>query len=142
MSEQTVGLTRRFIDAWNRRDIEAMIAFCDPGIEYHSVYAAVGGAVYHGHDELRGYHRDLQDAWGDETRLEPEAFFDLGDHTLSFFVGHGRGKHSGVEVDMPNAAAVMRWRDGLMVYLKAYAHREDALADLGVTEVELTPLGP
>ena len=42
---------------------------------------------------------------------------------------------------MPNAQ-VARLRDGLIVYLKVYMHREDALADLGVSEDELEPLGP
>jgi hypothetical protein len=54
MSRENVELLRRFVDAWNRRDIEAMIALCDPGVEYHSVYAAVGGAVYHGHAHSGG----------------------------------------------------------------------------------------
>jgi ketosteroid isomerase-like protein len=142
MSERNVELMRAFIEAWNTRDISAIIPFCDPSVEYDSVHSAVGGGVYRGHDGMRRYQRDLEDAWGDEARLEPEAFFDLGDYTLSFFVVHGRGKHSGVEVEMPNAAAVVRWRDGLMVYLKGYAHREDALRDLGVTEDELTPIDP
>jgi hypothetical protein len=39
-------------------------------------------------------------------------------------------------------AAVSRWRDGLMVYMKAYVHPEDALSDLGVSEDELEPMDP
>ena len=39
-------------------------------------------------------------------------------------------------------AQVTRWRDGLMVYAKGYAHRADALRDLGVSEDELTPIDP
>ena len=33
-------------------------------------------------------------------------------------------------------------RDGLIVHLKAYAHREDTLRDLGVTDDELEPIEP
>jgi hypothetical protein len=78
---------------------------------------------------------------GGVIRVEPEAFFDLGEHTLFLYVLHGRGRHSGVEVAMPSAL-VARWRDGLIVYLKAYAHREDALSDLGVGEDALEPIDP
>ena len=39
-------------------------------------------------------------------------------------------------------ARVCRWRDGLMVYGKAYVHREDALRDLGVSEDALEPIAP
>ena len=42
---------------------------------------------------------------------------------------------------MPGAL-VTRWRDGRIAYWKSYAHRKDALTDLGVTEDELEPLAP
>src|SRR5436309_1703935 len=126
MSEHNVVLHRRIVETYNTRDFEAYIALCDPRIEVHSEFAAAGGAVYHGHDGVHKWHRDLQEAWEDEFRVEPEAYFDLGEHTLAFNVLHGRGRHSRAEVAMP-AAQVIRWREGLAVYWKAYAHREDAL---------------
>ena len=58
MSERNIELVRRYIAAFNARDVEAAIALCDPSIEYHSVFAgAVTGAVYHGHDGVRGSRR-------------------------------------------------------------------------------------
>ena len=78
---------------------------------------------------------------GDEFRLEPEAYFDLGEDTLIFYVGRGRGRHSGVEVALPGAQ-VFRWREDLIVYAKGYARREEALRDLGVSEDELEPIEP
>jgi hypothetical protein len=140
VSEQNVELHRRAIAAYNARDVEAMIALSDPSIEFHSGMA-VGSAVYYGHDGVRRWHRESEDAWGEEIRAEPEAFFDLGEQTLSFYTLHGRGRHSGAEVAMPNAQ-VFRWREGLLVYWKGYVHREDALRDLGVAEDELEPIAP
>jgi hypothetical protein len=140
-SERNIEVQRRAIEAFNARDIEAFIAVADPRVEGHSTFAAVSGAVYHGHDGLRRWHRDLEEAWGNEIRIEPEAYFALGEHTLVLWVFHGRGQHSGVEVTMP-AALVARWRDGLCVYFKGYANREDAFADLGVTEDALEPIAP
>ena len=72
---------------------------------------------------------------------QPEAYFDLRERTLIFYVLHGRGKHSGVEVAMP-VATVFTWRDGLIVYFKGYADREDALSELGVSEDELERIEP
>jgi ketosteroid isomerase-like protein len=141
MSESNVELTRRAIAAFNARDIERYIAYFAPSIEYHSTFAAADGAVYHGHDGMRSWHRDLVEAWGDEIRGEPAAYFDLGQDTLVFFTLHGRGKHSGAEVAMP-ITTLLRWRDGLVVYFKGYALREDALRDLGVSEDELEPIEP
>ena len=83
---------------------------------------------------------DFEDVWGNDFQIEPEAYFDLGEQTLLFYVLHGRGKQSGADVALPTAV-VARWRDdGLCVYFKAYADREDALRDLGVSADALEPI--
>jgi ketosteroid isomerase-like protein len=141
MTQENVELHRRSVEAFNTRDVEAFIAFCDPQIELHSTVTVPGGAVYHGHDGVRRWHRDLEDGWGDELRVEPEVYFDLGENTITFHVLHGRGRESGADVAMP-AAHLCRWRDSLIIYFKGYAQREDALRDLGVSENSLEPIVP
>jgi ketosteroid isomerase-like protein len=92
MSQENVELMRAWTDAFNAHDIEAMIALCDPDIDFHSTFAAIGGADYHGHDGVRSWHRDIEETWGAEIRAELEAFFDLGDDILTFTVLRGEGK--------------------------------------------------
>jgi SnoaL-like domain len=140
MSDGSVERLRGLYEVFNARDIEAMIPYFDSSIEFHSTFAAVG-AVYHGHDGLRTWHRDIEEAWAGTIRLEPEAYFDLTEHTLAFGYIHGRGQQSGVEVAMP-VAQVARWREHRIVFFKSYAHREDALRDLGVSEDELERIDP
>jgi ketosteroid isomerase-like protein len=140
VSQENVELHRRASVAYNTHDLEAFIAYLDPSIEFHSLFADLRGGVYHGHDGGE-YSRDLEDAWGNEIRGEVEAFFDLGEDTLAFYVLHGRGRQSGAEVAMP-LAQVIRWRDGLVVYFKVYPHREDALSDLGISEDALERIEP
>jgi ketosteroid isomerase-like protein len=140
MPERNVELIRRVVEALSVQDVDVLSGFCDPSVDLNSTFAAVGGAVYHGHEGLRMWRRDLAEAWG-EIRNEPEAYFDLGEHTLVFYVLRARGRHSGAEVAML-AALVARWRDGLIVYMKSYSNREDALCDLGVSEDELEPIEP
>jgi hypothetical protein len=137
---QNVELARRVVVAFNARSVEAFIAYHDPRVEFHSAFAPAGG-VYYGHAGLRTFFRDLEDAWGDELRLEPEAYFDLGEHTLLFSVLRGRGRHSGVGLTRP-ATQLMTWRDRLVVYFKSYTHREDALLELGVSEDRLEAIDP
>jgi hypothetical protein len=141
MSERNVELHRRAIEAFNARDIEALIPLCDSGVELHSAFAAIGGGIYNGHDGLWKYFRDYEDAWGAEIHANPEAYFDLGEHTLFFFVMQGRRQHSRAEVAMA-VTQVARWRDGLLVYLKSYMQREVALSDLGVSEDDLVRIEP
>ena len=141
MSGENLELHRRANQAFNSRDVEAYLAFCDPNIELNSAVTGPGPAVYYGHAGVRRWHRDLTDAFGDDVRLQPEAFFDLGEHTVTFHVLHGRGLQSGADVETP-AAHVCRWRGGLIVYFKGYVQREDALRDLGVSEAALQPIAP
>jgi ketosteroid isomerase-like protein len=141
VSEQNVELHRRAVEAFNTRDVEEFLALCDPQIELHSAVTVPGGGIYHGHDGVRRWYRDLADAFGDEVRLEPEAYFDLGEQTITFHLLHGRGRHSGAHIAEP-FAHLHRWRDGLIVYFQGYAHRDDALRDLGVSEDALKPIAP
>src|SRR5437870_7117502 len=142
MSETNVELHRRVMEAFNARDLEALTSCCDPRIEFHPLLAAsLGGeTVYQGHDGMHRWHRDFEEVW-DEIRVEPENYFDLGEHTLVFHVVHARGRQSSAEVTKPEAQ-VARWRDGLCVYWKSYQDRDEALCDLGVTEDELEPIAP
>jgi ketosteroid isomerase-like protein len=141
MSAQNVEVLRRMFESSNLRDIDGFIACCDPGVELETAFSAVGGEVYNGHDGLRTWHRDVDDVWGGAVHAELEAYFDLGERTVAFYVLHGRGQQSGVGVAMP-VALTARSRDGSIVHMKAYAHREDALRELGVKEDELEPIDP
>ena len=141
MSLDNVERSRRLLAAYNARDIDGMLAFFDPNIELHSAFAAIEGAVYRGHDGIRSWHRDLTEAWGQDVRVEPEAYFDLGERTLMFYVLHTRGEHSGLEVAM-ETALVVTWRGDRAVYLKVYPRRDDALRDLDLRANELNPIAP
>jgi ketosteroid isomerase-like protein len=131
MSQENVQLHSRANEAFNTRNVEAFVTYCDPEIELHSAVTVPGGGIYHGHDGVRRWHRDLQDVFGSEIRMAPEAFFDLGEYTVTFHVLQGRGQQSGADVATP-AAHLCRWRDGRIIYFKGYVHREEVFSDLGV----------
>jgi hypothetical protein len=80
VSEENVELHRQANDAFNTRDVEAYIAFCDPEIELHSAVTGPGPAVYNGHEGVRKWHADMTEAFGGElgpgrfTGRAPAAF--------------------------------------------------------------------
>jgi ketosteroid isomerase-like protein len=141
MSEANVELHRRANEAFNTRDIEAYVAYCDPTIELHSAVTVPGGGFYRGHDGVRRWHRDLEDVFGEEIRVETEAYFDVDEHTISFHVLEGRGQQSGAGVATP-AAHLCRWRNGRIVYFKGYVHREDVFRELDVSQDSLERIRP
>lgn len=57
VSVETIG--HRFVDAFNRRDVEGLIALADPDIEFHPTSIVGSHRVYHGHDGLRRWVEDL-----------------------------------------------------------------------------------
>jgi ketosteroid isomerase-like protein len=138
VSREDVENHRRIYEAFNRADMDEFISYCDPDIEFHSLFEAVAG-VYRGREGIRRWRNDLDDAWGTEMRVEPQAFFDLGDQTLALFVVRARGRQSRVDVEMPNAQ-VAKWRDGRCAYLKTFATKAEALAELGASEDEIKAL--
>ena len=136
-----VDLHNQFYAALNAWDESALLALCDPDIKIISVFAAVGGAVYHGHAGVLKWRRELAESWGAEYRVIPDASYDFGERTLALAVLHGRGGQSGIPVAMP-AAGIAEWRDGLCTSHTAYARCEDALAELGVSWEALERIAP
>jgi ketosteroid isomerase-like protein len=139
MSQENVQSHHRIYAALNEGDVEALLTLCDGSVEIRSTFAAVGGATYHGHTGVEKWVRDLQEAWGGGFRVQAETYFDLGAETLVFGFLRGRGAQSGAEVAMP-AYGVAKWRDGRCVYHRAYAEKDEALAQLGVREEGLKPI--
>jgi hypothetical protein len=140
MSERNIELHRSLIEAFNERDIDAYIALTDPRIEFHSHFAAVGGAVYHGHNGMRRWQRDLDEAWGTRSASSQRpTSTSVSTRSLSTCC---TGADSTAARRSRCQTQLFRWRDGLVVHFKGYAHREDALRDLGVSEAELEPIAP
>ena len=57
MSEGNVEIVRQILDAWNRRDIEGLIALVDPEVEYVNSPTAVEPGTRRGLDEVAAVAR-------------------------------------------------------------------------------------
>src|SRR6478735_4012758 len=113
MSQENVEAVRRAIDAMNRLDVEALLLLVDPGVEWHmTIQALLGGeaAVYHGHEGVREYFRDMDEAF-DEVQLDYPDVRDLGERVLALGSFRVRGRGSGAEVNS-KAGVLVEMRDG------------------------------
>jgi ketosteroid isomerase-like protein len=101
MSEENVALSKRVLEAWNRRDVEATIALASPEVVWHPVLEeTIEGQTYCGHAGLRQYYRDLAEQGG-ESQGELTEFRDLATR-FSAWVAF----HSG----LPSASiSILRW---------------------------------
>jgi ketosteroid isomerase-like protein len=72
--------------------------------------------------------------WGHSLKLEPERFFDVDDERVLVLVsGTAVGAGSGVPVEARGAHEITI-RDGVVVRLKVYRDRDEALEAVGLSE--------
>jgi ketosteroid isomerase-like protein len=81
MSEENVEIVRRGLDAWNRRDIDDLLADTDPGIEYVNSPTAVEPGTRRGLAEVSAVWRAQWEILLD-ARFEVDRFFDRGDEIV------------------------------------------------------------
>ena len=105
-----VELGRRFVEAGNRRDIDAVMSHFAPD----PVWESMGMATrFEGVAAIRGFYEDFIGAY-EEYRAEPEEILDLGNGvTFSVIVQQGRFVGSTAHVRM-RFGAVTTWADGLI----------------------------
>jgi ketosteroid isomerase-like protein len=130
ISEQNIERLRQSYEGFNatsQLDLDLWAA----DVEYIQT-AEVGGGetVFHGRDGVLEAVGELTEAF-DDLRVEPERFFDLGDRVLAFVRLRGRARTSGVPIDAP-FAHVATFRGSQIVHWHAYAHRDEALAAVGL----------
>ena len=135
MSQENVDAFKRFADANNRRDVEALLAELDTDVEWHSaVLRSLGGeaTVHRGHDGVREMLRDLYEAFS-EFQVELSDIRDLGDRIVALGRWVTRGEESGVETTPP-LASVVEFKNGKAIRVQSYLDPKEALAAVGLRE--------
>jgi ketosteroid isomerase-like protein len=124
---------RRAIEAFNRRDLDALLALMDADVEFAPFERAVeGGGAYRGHTGVRSWWGDALEAFPD-FRLDIEESRDLGDVTLVHGRLGGQGAASGASFERTVWHAV-KWRDGKQVWWRAFESEAKALEAVGLRE--------
>ncbi len=126
-------VVRRFAEAWERADWDAMAELADPSIELHGTVGGVEeGRVRRGVGEIRRDFESNEEIW-DEHRVEIQDLIDAGDRVVIFQREYQRGKSSGVELVI-DTAALVDLRDGRIVRLQGYMDRAAALEAAGLRQ--------
>jgi ketosteroid isomerase-like protein len=81
MSQEKVEIIRRATDAWNRRDIEDLLAITDPEAEYVNSPTAIEPGTRRGRDEVIAVMR-AQWEWVTDARAEIDRIYDRGEETI------------------------------------------------------------
>jgi len=132
LSQESVRMARELIEAWNRRDIDALLAAAAPDVEWTPTGpAAIESSVYRGPEEIaRGFESTWQ-GW-DEFRFEESEIRDLGQSAL-FGRATVRGAASHVRLDQ-EWAVLIAFTDRAVTSLRAFPASRDGLAAVGLEE--------
>ena len=123
-------VVRRALEAWNRHDVDGLLALCHKGVRFRSLIGAVEGSKAHrGHQGVRRWWAEAEEVF-EGRRMEVDAISTRGEWVVFTGVGVGTGRASGAEVRWP-FMGVARLADGLLSELRLFADTDEAEAFLG-----------
>ena len=138
MSQENVDLVRRLTEAWQRREQERTLDYVDPEVEWDSTRVAelipgIAG-IFRGHDGVRAYWRSWLSAWRD-LEFEIQDVLDAADDVVLLVRGQRhRGRHTGIEFEVPPYGVIYTVRGGKIVRVRWYPDQESALEAAGLSE--------
>jgi ketosteroid isomerase-like protein len=134
MSNENAETVRRQYDAYNRGDLDGVLATLHPDVaweENHPVFGFVGlDPLYEGHDGFRRWWKATREMWT-TVEAEIDEVTPAGDNAL--IVGttmRGVGVGSGVVVEM-RLFHLYDFRDGKIARRRIYPERREALEAAG-----------
>ncbi len=132
MSRENVEVVRRSLEAWNRGDYSAAMDPIDPDIEAIAAFGGDNDGTYRGH---AGLTEMMAAFWGEfeGRRTEIEEAIPAGSDVVVGVRLYGRGKGSGVEINMP-MWHVWSLREGKVVRWLMIRTKREALEAAGLSE--------
>lgn len=119
-------LAERFVDAFNRRDADGLVALAHPQVEFVPTILVGQRAVYQGHDGMRRWVADLV-ASGAVHQVRVREVRQLANDRIALLT------EVLIEGDVTSPSAMVAvLREGLIVHAKAYLSDERTLIRVGV----------
>jgi ketosteroid isomerase-like protein len=136
MSQENVALARKAIDALNRGDFDALLAFLSPDVVWEALEGVAGiGELYRGRAEVREWLAlMLEDTEEGSIHAEIEQMADLGDDRVFIAVVlTARRRGSGVPFEY-RTWQIVWFADGLITRRQVFWTRAEALKTAGLRE--------
>jgi ketosteroid isomerase-like protein len=133
MSEANVEIVQRVIDAFNRRDVDAIFACVNPDVEWFPAMSVTFGGGIRGREGIESYIREVSDTW-EEYRVVVQDLRDLADDrvlVLSRVEGRGAGSGGLVDAEM---GQVYDFREGRIAQVRTYLDHGEAMRAAGLAE--------
>jgi ketosteroid isomerase-like protein len=126
MSDQNVEIVRQGYEAFNRRDLDAVLAGMHPDVEWHVPDILPEPDTYHGPEGVRRFWEGWMESFDDFT-VEVTELVDCGERVVAMTRVGGRVRGSGSTLHTPTYAQVWTFRDGQVVRVEMFPSKEEAL---------------
>src|SRR3954447_9745370 len=131
MSERNMDVVRRWNDAYNRRDHEALRELTDPDFEFRSIFVAME-SVFRGYEGLDAYFKAIEEAY-DRFQVVSGEVVDAGAAVLLISRAEWRGKGSGAEGSVPLFVAA--WvRFGRVFRVETFTDLDEGMRAVGLAD--------
>jgi ketosteroid isomerase-like protein len=129
---RNVATVRKWIDAFNRLDIDSVTHELDPEAELHEWPTAPGAQVYRGPEGVRAAIDSWFEIW-EWMEVTVEDLREIGDQVLITLHQRAQGRGSSAEVEI-RTFNVYTFRDGRVYRMQLFTEPEPALEAVGLTE--------
>ena len=135
MSQENVEIVKRAWEAWSRGDVDAVLATCDPAVEWDmtSFEGWPEDDVYYGHEGFLRFLEEWRASW-ERFEARAEQYVDGLDNrvvVLCWQRGFGAGSQVPVKMDLATTFTLER---GRICRIEAYSDRQEALEAVGQSE--------
>jgi ketosteroid isomerase-like protein len=131
VGREQIEIVKRALDAWNRGDVDAMVAEASPDGEYAIAEQNPNARLLHGRDEIADYLRDWLDTIHG-LHYEAGEMRDAGGAVVVLGTMSGRvGAEDGPELTA-ELAFVLRFDGDVVVRTEEYLDHRQALAAAGL----------
>jgi ketosteroid isomerase-like protein len=131
MSQENVEIVRQYVDAWNRRDSDAMRGLLAADVELdRSRSIGPDPRIYRGLAEAEEFWAEWQTIW-EKYRSEVDELIDADDVVAALGRFRGRGLTSGAVVE-GNIAQVLTVRNGRIARICLFQSRNEAFEAAGL----------
>ena len=128
---ENVAIVRRFVEAFNRLDLESVRAEVHPDVQVDEWPTGPDARSYRGPDGIQQAIDTWFESWEWMT-VRIDALEEVGDAVIVTLYQRAKGRGSEAEVEL-TSYNVYTFRDGLVYRIQLFTERDPALAAAGLT---------
>jgi ketosteroid isomerase-like protein len=133
MSQENVEAVHRLARAFNDGDVDAIVAECDPAVEWEEQVIPGIEPVFHGHEGVRRWADLVLEQELGSLEVTVEGLKEAHDTVIAAVRVEGEGTSSGAPVEM-HVHLVGTFRDGKLVRRQVFQTLPEALEAVGLRE--------